>query len=43
MGLILDTNFVITAEREANRRMAGKVDAFLAPPRLRTTSDASAT
>lgn len=30
MGLILDTNFVITAEREANRRVAGKVDAFLA-------------
>lgn len=30
MGLILDTNFVITAEREANRREAGKADAFLA-------------
>jgi len=30
MGLILDTNFVITAEREANRRVAGKADAFLA-------------
>jgi tRNA(fMet)-specific endonuclease VapC len=30
MGLILDTNFVITAEREAKRRVAGKADAFLA-------------
>jgi tRNA(fMet)-specific endonuclease VapC len=30
MGLILDTNFVITAEREANRRVAGKADAFFA-------------
>lgn len=30
MGLILDTNFVITAEREAKRRVAGRVDAFLA-------------
>jgi len=29
MGLILDTNFVITAEREAKRRLAGKADAFL--------------
>lgn len=30
MGLILDTNFVITVEREANRRMDGRADAFLA-------------
>ena len=30
MGLILDTNFVITAEREAKRRESGKVDRFLA-------------
>lgn len=30
MGLILDTNFIITAEREAKRRVQGKVDAFLA-------------
>jgi tRNA(fMet)-specific endonuclease VapC len=30
MGLILDTNFVITAEREANRRVTGKADAFFA-------------
>jgi tRNA(fMet)-specific endonuclease VapC len=30
MGLILDTNFVITAEREAKRRVSGKVDQFLA-------------
>jgi len=30
MGLILDTNFVITAEREAKRRVAGRADAFLA-------------
>jgi tRNA(fMet)-specific endonuclease VapC len=30
MGLILDTNFVITAEREANARAAGRADAFLA-------------
>lgn len=30
MGLILDTNFVITAEREANRRVVGRADAFLA-------------
>lgn len=29
MGLILDTNFVITAEREARRGVAGRVDAFL--------------
>ncbi len=31
MGLILDTNFVITAEREARRGEAGRADAFLAP------------
>jgi len=30
MGLILDTNFVITAEREARRRRVGRVDRFLA-------------
>lgn len=30
MGLILDTNFVITAEREAKRCVIGKADAFLA-------------
>jgi tRNA(fMet)-specific endonuclease VapC len=30
MGLILDTNFVITAEREANARTVGRADAFLA-------------
>ncbi|MEX1114013.1 MAG: type II toxin-antitoxin system VapC family toxin [Akkermansiaceae bacterium] len=30
MGLILDTNFVITAEREANRCVVGRADAFLA-------------
>lgn len=30
MGLILDTNFVITAEREAKRRQEGRADAFLA-------------
>ena len=30
MGLILDTNFIITAEREARRGIAGRVDAFLA-------------
>jgi tRNA(fMet)-specific endonuclease VapC len=29
MGLILDTNFIITAEREAKRRIAGRADAFL--------------
>ena len=30
MGLILDTNFVIAAEREAVRGAAGRADAFLA-------------
>ena len=30
MGLILDTNFVITAEREARRGVAGRADQFLA-------------
>src|SRR5688500_11219125 len=30
MGLILDTNFVITAEREARRGLAGRADQFLA-------------
>jgi len=30
MGLILDTNFVITAEREARRGEAGRADGFLA-------------
>jgi tRNA(fMet)-specific endonuclease VapC len=30
MGLILDTNFIITAEREARRGEAGRVDRFLA-------------
>jgi len=30
VGLILDTNFVITAEREARRTATGRVDAFLA-------------
>ena len=30
MGLILDTNFVITVEREARRGGAGRADAFLA-------------
>ncbi len=30
MGLILDTNFVITAEREARRGESARVDAFLA-------------
>jgi hypothetical protein len=29
VGLILDTNFVITAEREARRGVPGRVDAFL--------------
>lgn len=29
MGLILDTNFVITAEREAKSRLVGKADTFL--------------
>ena len=29
MGLILDTNFVIAAEREAKRRVRGGADAFL--------------
>ena len=29
MGLILDTNFVIAAEREARRGVPGAVDAFL--------------
>ncbi len=30
MGLILDTNFIITAEREARRGERGRVDRFLA-------------
>jgi tRNA(fMet)-specific endonuclease VapC len=30
MGLILDTSFVITAEREARRAVPGRADAFLA-------------
>src|SRR6187200_406512 len=30
MGLILDTNFVISAEREARRKVPGAADAFLA-------------
>ena len=30
MGLILDTNFIITAEREAKRGMNGRADQFLA-------------
>ena len=30
MGLILDTNFVITAERDARRGVAGRTDAFVA-------------
>lgn len=30
MGLILDTNFVIAAEREARRGSPGRTDAFLA-------------
>lgn len=30
MGLILDTNFIITAEREAKRGVSGKADQFLA-------------
>jgi tRNA(fMet)-specific endonuclease VapC len=30
VGLILDTNFVIAAEREARRAVAGRADAFLA-------------
>lgn len=30
MGLILDTNFIITAEREARRGEAGRADRFLA-------------
>lgn len=30
MGLILDTSFVILAEREARRRVRGRADAFLA-------------
>ncbi len=30
MGLILDTNFIITAEREARRGVRGRVDGFLA-------------
>jgi tRNA(fMet)-specific endonuclease VapC len=36
MGLILDTNFVITAEREARRGVPGRADAFL----MRHPSDA---
>ncbi|MGE3313137.1 MAG: hypothetical protein AB7O66_24490 [Limisphaerales bacterium] len=30
MGLILDTSFVIFAEREARRAVSGRADAFLA-------------
>jgi tRNA(fMet)-specific endonuclease VapC len=30
MGLILDTNFIITAEREARRGVTGRADRFLA-------------
>jgi tRNA(fMet)-specific endonuclease VapC len=30
MGLILDTNFIVTAEREAKHRSIGDADAFLA-------------
>lgn len=30
MGLILDTNFVVAAEREAKRRVAGPAHSFLA-------------
>ena len=30
MGLILDTSFVISAEREARRATPGRIDAFLA-------------
>ena len=30
MGLILDTNFVITAERDARRGVVGRAEAFLA-------------
>jgi predicted nucleic acid-binding protein len=30
MGLILDTNFIITAEREARRGVSGRADQFLA-------------
>lgn len=30
MGLILDTNFIVTAEREAKHRDHGSTDAFLA-------------
>ena len=30
MGLILDTNFVIAAEREARRGVVGRTDSFLA-------------
>lgn len=30
MGLILDTNFVISAERDAKRQIRGAADAFLA-------------
>jgi tRNA(fMet)-specific endonuclease VapC len=30
MGLILDTNFIITAEREARRGMTSRADQFLA-------------
>lgn len=29
MGLILDTNFVITAERDAKRGVAGRAHEFL--------------
>lgn len=30
MGLILDTNFIVIAEREARRKQTGRVDRFLA-------------
>ncbi len=36
MELILDTNFVIAAEREAKRRVRGPADAFLAAHRKDT-------
>ena len=29
MGMILDTNFIITGEREAKRKILGRADAFL--------------
>ena len=36
MGLILDTNFVITAERDARRGVAGTAHAFLAAHPIET-------